>query len=189
VTDEPKETKKFREANAWARHRASLGPIVKALANVSLDVAGVSGVRFSTEKAERTEVGVRETQLGLLQELSQAGIDPHLFDLMLSNELDRSLKKQFGVAFLVATIFFTLLSYGIIVFNSIEKWGITGTAITALIVETPIQFIGLLYIIARNLFPQSGRANREQLATTIAAVRAKRNAPSAPQSHLQPDQE
>jgi hypothetical protein len=39
----------------------------------------------------------------------------------------------------------------------------------ALIVETPIQFIGLLYIIARNLFPQS--LNEYRRRDTIDADR------------------
>jgi hypothetical protein len=73
----------------------------------------------------------------------------------LSNKLDRKLKSQFGGLFFIATVFFSLLSYAVIILNSVLKWGISDIAITALIVETPIQFIGLLYIIARNLFPQS----------------------------------
>ena len=120
---------------------------IKALGNIASHTVDRPG-------DTKGRVDAREAQLKLLQGLSAAGIDPYLFDLMLSNELDRNLKKQFGVAFLLGTIFFTLLSYGVIVANSVFKWGINDTAITALIVETPIQFIGLLYIIARNLFPQ-----------------------------------
>ena len=100
------------------------------------------------------KLDVREVQLKLLHDLTAASIDPALFDLMLSSELDRTLKKQFGVAFFLATVLFTSSSYAVIIFNAINHWGISDVAITALIVETPIQFIGLLYIIARNLFPQ-----------------------------------
>lgn len=114
---------------------------------------------FGVGEESPKKVNIREEQLILLNSLTAAGIDPHLFDLMLSSELDRNLKKQFGAAFLIATIFFTLLSYGVIVFNSVLNWGISTIAITALIVETPIQFIGLLYIIARNLFPQQSLAH------------------------------
>jgi hypothetical protein len=103
----------------------------------------------------RSVVDVRKVQLELLQELSAAGIDPQPFDRMLSSELDRKLKLEFGVAFLVVTIAFTLLSYAVIILNSTQNLGISQIAITALIIETPIQFIGLLYIIARNLFPQA----------------------------------
>jgi hypothetical protein len=94
-------------------------------------------------------------QRDLLRELSAEGIDPKLLDLMVSNWLDRELKTRFAVRFFVSTVSFTLLSYAVIILNSLYKWGISDIAITALIVETPIQFIGLLYIIARNLFPQS----------------------------------
>jgi hypothetical protein len=104
--------------------------------------------------SDKDQLDVREVQLKLLQDLTVAGIEPALFDLMLSSELDRNLKKQFGIAFFIATIVFTTASYGVIVFNAVYHWGISDVAVTALIVETPIQFIGLLYIIARNLFPQ-----------------------------------
>lgn len=180
---------------AYGNHdKQSLKPFIKALANISLQTAGLPDLNFwsgakKKEVREKEEVGARETQLSLLQALSQAGIDPHLFDLMLSNELDRSLKKQFGVAFLVATIFFTLLSYGVIIFNSIGKWGISDTAITALIVETPIQFIGLLYIIARNLFPQSANSNRERMATVSQKIKSAKHNEPTPQARRRRAQE
>ena len=142
------------------------------------------GNLFGGERRRQKAQEIRENQLILLRTLTEAGIDPHLFDLMLSSELDRNLKKQFGVAFLVATVFFTLLSYGVIVFNAIDKWGITDIAITALIVETPIQFIGLLYIIARNLFPQASALSKEGRPNM-----AIHNALSAAQSRPQPQQE
>jgi hypothetical protein len=107
--------------------------------------------------------------------------------LLLSNELDRTLKKQFGVAFFAATMFFTMLSFGVIVFNGIYHWGISDTAVTALIVETPIQFIGLLYIIARNLFPQTGRTHQAMvtMAPSGKSTPAKRHPmPAAPKAAL-----
>jgi hypothetical protein len=115
---------------------------------------------------------LRQEQLLLLKSLTEAGIDPRLFDLLLSTELDRNLKKNFGVAFFVATIFFTLLSFGMIAANSILKWGISDVAITGLIIETPLQFIGLLYIIARNLFPQA-QAKVAAASETLAKPKAK----------------
>ena len=127
---------------------------------------------------KKATVDVRKAQLQLLQELSQSGVDPKLFDAMLSNELDRELKKQFGVAFFVATVAFTGLSYGIVVGNGYYKWGISDWAITALIIETPLQFIGLLYIIARNLFPQTPSRKLEGLGR-IAPRKAKSRADGA----------
>ncbi|HEX6189068.1 MAG TPA: hypothetical protein VFZ40_13400 [Pyrinomonadaceae bacterium] len=97
---------------------------------------------------------VEEQKTTLVKELLEAGIDPLVFDSLLSNEIDRRLKVRFGVAFLTLTLVFTAASYAIVVLNSIYEWGISDVAITALIIETPIQFIGLLYIVARNLFPQ-----------------------------------
>jgi hypothetical protein len=129
--------------------------LAKSMADLILKMS--SPISFSWSRKSAAEL--QKEQLLLLQELTKVGIDPQLFDLLLSTELDRKLKARFGVAFFVATIFFTLLSYGVIIFNSVLNWGISQIAITALIVETPIQFIGLLYIIARNLFPQTTAAS------------------------------
>jgi hypothetical protein len=115
-----------------------------------------------------------------LRALVEEGIDPQLFDLMLSNELDRTLKRRFGFYFFGATISFTLLSYIIICANSIWKWSISDIAITALIVETPIQFIGLLYIIAKNLFPQSPALLLQQRGRPDAAGDQHTKGPSKP---------
>src|ERR1700731_512664 len=87
------------------------------------------------QRSHENAIEFRKEQLLLLQELTNSGIDPQLFDLMLSTELDRNLKKRFGVAFFVATVFFTLLSFGIIILNSTEKWGISDIAITGLVIE------------------------------------------------------
>ena len=90
-----------------------------------------------------------------MKELTDSGIDLVVFDTLLSNEIDRRLKTRFGLAFLALTFLFTAASYSIVIFDGIYEWKISEVAITALIIETPIQFIGLLYIIARNLFPHS----------------------------------
>lgn len=96
-------------------------------------------------------------QLTLAEKLKEAGIDIAQFDTLQSHELDRSLKRNFGGVFLFLTALFTAASYAIVVLNAVLKWDIPEHSITALIIETPLQFIGLLYIIARNLFPQSRR--------------------------------
>jgi hypothetical protein len=138
------------EANKDVRQKAEYAIVVAKAMSELLDSSLLSFLL-----RPKRAVDVRKIQLELLQDLSKAGIDPQLFDRLLSSELDRKLKRQFGVAFLVATVGFTLLSYAVIILNSTQSWGISQIAITALIIETPIQFIGLLYIIARNLFPQS----------------------------------
>ena len=106
------------------------------------------------KRAERKK-SLEEQKTALVKELVDSGIDPVAFDVLLSNEIDRRLKIRFGIAFLLLTVLFTAASYSIIIFDAIYEWKISEVAITALIIETPIQFIGLLYIIARNLFPQS----------------------------------
>jgi hypothetical protein len=40
-------------------------------------------------------VDLREQQLELLKNLTEANIDPQLFDLLLSAELDRQMKRNF----------------------------------------------------------------------------------------------
>ncbi len=114
----------------------------------------LSKERKKSAESEKTE---------LIKELQKANIDPLLFDSLLSNETNRRLKVKFGIAFLTLTFLFTAISYAIVVFNGFYSWHISDAAITGLIIETPIQFVGLLYIIARNLFPSREQAeNKEQ---------------------------
>ncbi len=108
---------------------------------------------FSSRKRAEKKRTIAEEKAKLVKELIESGIDPAAFDVLISNEINRKLKVQFGIAFLVLTFLFTAASYSIVIFDGVKQWNISEVAITALIIETPIQFIGLLYIIARNLFP------------------------------------
>jgi len=108
---------------------------------------------------------VEERKIDVVKQLLESDIDPGLFDVLLQNEVDRRLKIRFGVTFLVLTFLFTTASYAIVILDGVFKWNISEFAITALIIETPIQFIGLLYIIARNLFPQTNGKNTNQKRT------------------------
>lgn len=101
---------------------------------------------------------LEEEKTALVKELLAAGIEPTVFDALLSSEMDRRLKVRFGVAFLFLTVLVTGASYAIVVLNAIYGWKVSDMAITALVIETPIQFVGLLYVIARNLFPDSKTA-------------------------------
>jgi hypothetical protein len=132
---------------------------ITALASVTESLLSTS-IKWGQRKQENA-LEFRKEQMMLLQELTKSGIDPRLFDLMLTTELDRKLKARFGVAFYVATVIFTAASFLIVVLNVIFKWSVSDVAITGLIIETPLQFIGLLYIIARNLFPQSKISSTE----------------------------
>jgi len=111
-----------------------------------------------TSRSELT--GERKTteqeKADLVKDLLKSGIDPALFDSLLSNEINRTLKVRFGAFFLVITFVFTAASYIIVILNSVFQWKISDVAITSLIIQAPIQLIGLLYIVARNLFPGSG---------------------------------
>ncbi len=127
--------------------------LAKAAANI---ISGSSLIQFpdivlSSEKKK----SLAEEKTELMKELAKLDVDPETFDTLLTNELDRKLKVNFGIAFLALTCLFTVASFAIVILDAIYNWGISEIAITALIIETPIQFIGLLYIIARNLFPQS----------------------------------
>jgi hypothetical protein len=137
-----------------------------------LEAYGPLGWFRSAEK----KVNLQQQQLELLKSLTEAGVDPQLFDRLLSTEVDRMLKVRFGIAFFVATVVFTLLSFAVIVFNSIYKWGISDIAITGLVIETPLQFIGLLYIIARNLFPQTPLQKSEAIKAVTRKTKPKTTA-------------
>jgi hypothetical protein len=138
-----------------------------------------SGVGAGGEQvaAQRAQIVARREQISVLSELSKLGIDPTLFDSMLSNELDRNLKRQFGILFLSLTTLFTAVSYLVIVLAAAFRWPIPNVAITLLIAETPLQFVGLLYIIARNLFPQP----KEKKAAERIRRRATSSELAAPQ--------
>ena len=112
-------------------------------------------------KRGQRKQSLEQRKTELVKELLQSGIDPIAFDVLLSNEMNRRLKVRFGITFLTLTFFFTFASYSIVVLDGINNWGISDIAITTLIIETPIQFVGLLYIIARNLFPEEGISRNE----------------------------
>jgi hypothetical protein len=59
------------------------------------------------------------------------------------------------------------------------RLGVSDIAITALIVETPI---GLLYIIARNLFPQRRMPGESRASAKVKPERPKRKPPAVAQS-------
>lgn len=118
--------------------------IVEALLGKS---GGVSSLWKKDSKS------IEEKKVQLIKELTDSGIDPDAFDVLISKEIDRRLKVQFGITFLIFTFIFTAMSYGIVIADGLLGLGISEIAVTALVIETPIQFIGLLYIIARNLFP------------------------------------
>ena len=80
-------------------------------------------------------------------------VDPVIFDILLNNETNRRLKKNFGIAFVSLTTLFALISYGIIIFAAVYQWQLPPVSLIALAVEAPLQMIGILYIMARNLFP------------------------------------
>ncbi len=114
------------------------------------------------KKREEHRVSTENKQAELVKKLTDLGIDPVMFDVLLSNEMDRRLKVHFGIVFIVLTVLFTLASYAIVILDAVHHWNISGIAITALIIETPIQFVGLLFVIARNLFPSSEPKNLQQ---------------------------
>jgi len=57
----------------------------------------------------------------LVSKLLAAGIDPLVFDVLLSNEIDRRLKTRFGITFIILTSLFTAASYFIVVANGLME--------------------------------------------------------------------
>lgn len=150
VPSQDKKTKPFPESKLDFISLAA-----KLVADVILPVTskGLFGLIFPPSKREKKTL--EDKKVELVKSLVGSGVDLKTFDSLISSELNRRLKVRFGVTFLTFTFLFTLASYLIVILDAINQWNISETAITALIIETPIQFIGLLYIIARNLFPQS----------------------------------
>ena len=80
-------------------------------------------------------------------------VDPMIFSILVNNEINKKLKKNFGIAFVAITCLFTLISYAIIILASVYEWKMPAAAMTALIVQAPLQMVGILFVMARNLFP------------------------------------
>jgi len=57
------------------------------------------------------------------------------------------------MAFVGITCAFTIVSYAIIVLSAVYEWKLPTAAVTALVIQAPLQMIGILYIMAKNLFP------------------------------------
>jgi len=151
--DQPEQVVRLRQTATRAIVRAAI-ELVPSFCGISLNLYDL----FPKKRAERQKT-VEECKTQLVKELTDAGIDPVMFDILLTNEMDRRMKIHFGIGFLVLTVLFTAASYAIVILDAVFAWKISSAAITALIIETPIQFIGLLYVIARNLFPGNDRAS------------------------------
>lgn len=105
-------------------------------------------------KAEKKKT-MEENKVDLVKSLVESGIDFKKFDCLITNEINRRLKIRFSIIFLIFTFVVTAASFMIVIFDGIYSWNISQVAIIALIIEIPIQFIGILYIIAKNLFPKA----------------------------------
>jgi hypothetical protein len=154
---------------------------VRVVAQLAAEILKQTNVfPFNLFSSEEKRLTLQERQLELVKVLGDAGIDPQLFDLLLSAELDRQLKARFAVAFFTATVVFTCVSYVVIILNSVYKWGINDVAITGMVIETPLQFIGLLYIIARNLFPQTPSQKTDAIKAVTQRTKPPKIAAAAP---------
>ena len=125
--------------------------LVPSLSKGIFDLIPSNGSQFNTKEGKKKSI--EEKKVELVKSLVEAGIDLKIFDSLITSEINRRLKIRFGVTFLIFTFIVTVASYLIVILDAVYKWGISEVAITALIIEIPIQFIGLLYIIAKNLFP------------------------------------
>jgi hypothetical protein len=161
-----KKQEKADWAQALARATTDTATLTGPLMDMILET-GSKAFPQTLAKRARKKRSIAERKTKLVKELIESGIDPVAFDVLISNEINRRLKIRFGLAFLLLTFLFTAASYSIVIFDGIYGWQISEVAITALIIETPIQFIGLLYIIARNLFPQRTEENSNSGAGAV----------------------
>ncbi|MDB5142726.1 MAG: hypothetical protein JWQ66_1439 [Mucilaginibacter sp.] len=118
----------------------------------------IKGIYFAelnrSLEGKTTPEAKHEATLKAFGTLKKMGLDPSTLDAALLNETNRKLKESYAMVFTSLAFLFTSASYLIVIYDAKHCWGINPTAIQALIIETPIQFIGILYIIARNLFPK-----------------------------------
>lgn len=123
----------------------------KAAEEIAKNKTAFSFLGFS----KKSDHEIEEWKIDILNQLKKADIDLLQFDILLNNGINRNLKKNFAKNLICLTIFFTISSYLILILNSPKIWalGIPEHALTAFIIEIPIQFVGILYIIAKHLFP------------------------------------
>ena len=156
-----------KEESRAVEEKSEIGPsgaavlAMAALAAIAADVFFNRGSILSSignlfRRNRAQEVHAEEKRKAeLVGELEHGKIDPVTFDSLLTNEMNRRLKTRFGHLLLALTVLFTAASYVIVILNGRLGWNISEVAMTALVIEIPIQFFGLLYIVARNLFPQN----------------------------------
>jgi hypothetical protein len=118
------------------------------------------GEVFSTKKQTERIKEMQRDKIELFSKLRTEGIDQAAFEQHLNNEINRTLKKQYGSRFFFITFFFTVLSFSIVILNSILHWNIPDGAIIGLIIEIPIQFVGIMYIVAKHLFPNVEKSEK-----------------------------
>ncbi len=142
--DTPMSVQKGASKDLWMSALAKVVaisiPVTGSLVGSLLDIRSIE---FSPTKRAEKRKTLAEEKAVLVKELIESGIDPAAFDVLISNEINRKLKVQFGIVFLVLTFIFTAASYSIVILDGVFEWNISQVAITALIIETPIQFIGL----------------------------------------------
>lgn len=123
-------------------------------------------VSWPTRKLTEYETSVRSI-IVIMSVAKESGLDlsASAIEDILTTQHDRSLRSRFAIYAVTLSVAFSLLSYAVVILNSIFSWGISAIAITALIIETPLQFIGLLAIITINLFPgiPPGGSRRERI--------------------------
>src|SRR5262249_14132457 len=88
---------------------------VTAVADILLRSRGpIVSFSFPGPKSAKVTQSLELQKSELVKGLLAAGIDPLLFDSLLSNEMDRRLKTRFGIAFLLLTFVFTSTSYTLV---------------------------------------------------------------------------
>ena len=82
------------------------------------------------------------------------------YDKFISNKLNRELKRNFGWAFIIMSVLTLVASYSFVFLSTINKWEVSDVVTTTIIIEAPLQMIGILVIIANNLFPKRGKIKK-----------------------------
>jgi hypothetical protein len=148
----------YKQAQALTLAAPALAPTPASMsapvARASIGFDSAEDILRYKEQYEAAQKADRATRKkGALQ---RPPADPVIFDVLVSNELNRKLKKNFGIAFISISFTFTVISYAIIVMAAVYNWNLPSAALTALVIQAPLQMIGILYIMAKNLFPTVG---------------------------------
>jgi len=127
-------------------------------------------------------LSISDEKVRALAKLSKIGVDPHIYEVMLNNHHQRDLRSKYGLLFFVYSCVATAVSYVVVILNASLGWGLSDLVLSSLVIQTPIQILGLLFIIARSLFPRQMPTGKASSIASMVESTVRSHGPATPMS-------